>query len=56
MNPTLQLNCYWIKQPETADEFDRAIEILHAQQLPEMTPQILKRCSPSRVRPCAPEH
>lgn len=28
-----QLNCYWIKQPETADELDRAIEILHTQEL-----------------------
>ena len=25
--------CYWIKQPETADELDRAIEIVHTQEL-----------------------
>src|SRR5215510_12142887 len=25
--------CYWIKQPQTADELDRAIQIIHAQEL-----------------------
>jgi hypothetical protein len=25
--------CYWIKQPETLDEMDRAIRILHTQEL-----------------------
>jgi hypothetical protein len=27
------LGCYWKKQPETAAEFDRAIKILHTQEL-----------------------
>lgn len=25
--------CYWLKQPQTADELDRAIEIIHTQEL-----------------------
>lgn len=25
--------CYWIKQPETQDELERAIKIIHAQEL-----------------------
>lgn len=48
---TQQLKCYWIKQPETADELDRAIEILHTQELgwhryAGNDPAILKRCPP----------
>ena len=27
------LQCYWIRQPETSEEVDRAIEILHTQEL-----------------------
>jgi hypothetical protein len=26
-------SCYWIRQPETAEEVERAIEIVHAQEL-----------------------
>ena len=25
--------CYWLKQPQTADELDRAIKIIHTQEL-----------------------
>jgi hypothetical protein len=25
--------CYWVKQPQTADELDRAIKIIHTQEL-----------------------
>ena len=25
--------CYWIKQPQTANELDRAIKIIHAQEI-----------------------
>ena len=25
--------CYWIKQPQTADELDRAIQIIHTQEI-----------------------
>lgn len=44
-----RLNCYWIKQPETADELDRAIKILHTQEVgchryAGNDPAILKRC------------
>ena len=50
-NQNQQLNCYWIKQPETADELDRAIKILHTQELgchrySGSDPAILKRCPP----------
>ena len=46
-----ELNCYWIKQPETADELDRAIEILDTQDVgchrySGTDPTILKRCPP----------
>ena len=26
-------SCYWIRQPETRDEVDRAIKIIHTQEL-----------------------
>jgi hypothetical protein len=28
-----QTQCYWLKQPQTADELDRAIKIFHTQEL-----------------------
>jgi hypothetical protein len=28
-----QASCYWLRQPETAEEVDRAIKIIHAQEL-----------------------
>jgi hypothetical protein len=31
-NEDLQ-QCYWVKQPQTADELDRAIKIIHAQEI-----------------------
>jgi hypothetical protein len=31
-NEDLQ-QCYWVKQPQTADELDRAIQIIHAQEI-----------------------
>jgi hypothetical protein len=51
--------CYWIRQPETADELDRAINVLHTQELgchrySGTDPAILKRCPPEdcdRLRP-----
>jgi hypothetical protein len=55
-----QLNCYWIKQPETADELDRAIKILHTQELgchrysgDDLA--ILKRCPPEECDRVHPE-
>jgi hypothetical protein len=55
-----QLNCYWIKQPETADELDRAIKILHTQELgchrySGHDPAILKRCHPEGCDHVHPE-
>ena len=55
-----QLNCYWIKQPETADELDRAIKILHTQELgchrySGHDPAILKRCPPEDCDHVQPE-
>jgi hypothetical protein len=31
-NENLQ-QCYWVKQPQTANELDRAIQIIHAQEI-----------------------
>lgn len=55
-----QLNCYWIKQPETADELNRAIKILHTQELgchrySGSDPAILKRCPPEDCDHLRPE-
>jgi hypothetical protein len=30
---TNENQCYWIKQPQTADELDRAVKIFHTQEL-----------------------
>jgi hypothetical protein len=51
--------CYWIRQPETADELDRAINVLHTQELgchrySGTDPAILKRCPPEDCDSPAP--
>lgn len=43
--------CYWIKQPHTADEIDRAVRVLNSQELgchrySGTDPQILRRLDP----------
>jgi hypothetical protein len=53
-------HCYWIRQPETADELDRAIKILHTQELgchrySGTDPAILKRCPPEDCDHLRPE-
>ena len=57
-NEDLQ-QCHWVKQPQTADELDRAIQIIHAQEIgchrySGSDPAILRRLSAEQcdqVRP-----
>jgi hypothetical protein len=46
-----QSQCYWIKQPQSPGELDRAIEIIHSQEIgchryAGNDPAILKRLPP----------
>jgi hypothetical protein len=55
-----ETRCYWIRQPQTPDEIDRAIKILHTQELgchryAGNDPEILKRLPPAECDDIAPQ-